>query len=168
MTEEFQPCRVDPSPGRIVSVTMAKQRDDRPEVHPYDGPAGGWGSLRSVEEILVRERDKPDVLRQLARQNKPDGFMCVSCAWAKPADHHPAEFCEEGAKATAWELTTNRTTPEFFQEHSLTELRTWKDYDLEQQGRLTHPLRYDPAIDKYEACSWEEAFDAIGATLKPL
>ena len=37
--------------------------------------------------------------------------MCVSCAWAKPAEHHPFEFCENGAKATLWELTTRRCTP---------------------------------------------------------
>lgn len=147
---------------------MSKQRSDKPEIEPFAGPAGGWGSMRSLAEILRRERVTPDALRQLARQNKPDGFMCASCAWPKPADHHPAEFCEEGAKATAWELTTLRTTPEFFARHTLTELRGWKDYDLEQHGRLTHPLRYDAPSDKYVACSWEEAFDAIGAALRPL
>lgn len=147
---------------------MAKQRSDKPEIKPYNGPAGGWGSVRSLAEILPRQRVSPDALYQLARQNKPDGFMCVSCAWPKPANHHPAEFCEEGAKATAWELTTLRTTPEFFEQHTLAELRCWKDYDLEQHGRLTHPLRYDQGTDKYVACSWEEAFDAIGERLRSL
>ena len=94
--------------------------------------------------------------------------MCVSCSWAKPADYHPFEFCENGAKATLWELTTRRCTPEFFAEHTLTELRGWNDYDLEQQGRLTHPLRYDRASDRYVPCAWEEAFAAIGGELKAL
>ena len=134
----------------------------------YWGPAGGWGSMRSVAEILKREKVGPEAVRELARQNKPKGFACVSCAWPKPADHHPAEFCEEGAKATAWELTSLRTTPDFFRKHTLTELRGWRDYDLEQQGRLTHPLRYDAATDKYVACDWGEAFDAIGASLRAL
>ncbi len=147
---------------------MSKQRADEPEFKAYQGPVGGWGSVRSLAEILPREHVAPDALRQLSRQNKPDGFMCVSCAWPKPADHHPAEFCEEGAKATAWELTKLRTTPEFFEEHRLADLRGWKDYDLEQHGRLTHPLRYDPTTDKYVACSWDEAFDAIAAAIKPL
>ncbi|MEG3087636.1 FdhF/YdeP family oxidoreductase [Sphingomonas sp. PB4P5] len=147
---------------------MAKQHSDKPEITPFMGPAGGWGSVRSLAEIFPRERIPPEALKELARQNKPDGFQCVSCAWPKPADHHPAEFCEEGAKATAWELTTYRTTPEFFAQHTLTELRSWKDYDLEQHGRLTHPLRYDAATDKYVACAWDEAFAEIGATLRPL
>lgn len=146
---------------------MAKQKGDEPSIKPFKGPAGGWGSVRSLAEILPREHIPAEGLRELARQNKPDGFMCVSCAWAKPADHHPAEFCEEGAKATAWELTTLRTTPEFFTENSVTALRGWRDYDLEQHGRLTHPLRYDAAQDRYVACSWEEAFDAIAQDLRP-
>ena len=44
----------------------------------------------------------------------------------------------------------------------------WSDYDLEMQGRLTTPLRYDAATDHYVACGWEEAFAAIGADLKAL
>ncbi len=145
---------------------MAKQRSDKPEVEPFEGPAGGWGSVRSLAEILPREQMPAEGLRELARQNKPDGFMCVSCAWPKPAHPHPAEFCEEGAKATAWELTRHRTTPDFFREHSVSALREWRDYDLEEHGRLTHPLRYDAAQDRYVACAWDEAFDAIAADLR--
>ncbi len=147
---------------------MTKQRGDQPEVAPFDGPAGGWGSVRSLADIIPRERVPPSGVVELVRQNKPEGFVCTSCAWAKPAHHHPFEFCEEGAKATAWDLTSYRTTPEFFQQHTLTELRAWSDYDLEQHGRLTHPLRYDVATDRYVACEWGEAMDAIGAALRPL
>ena len=39
----------------------------------------------------------PAVLDTLRRQNKVEGFMCVSCAWNKPADLHPLAFCEIGA-----------------------------------------------------------------------
>jgi len=134
----------------------------------YDGPAGGWGSVRGIARIFAKELSSPTVLDTLRRQNKPGGFMCVSCAWAKPADHHPFEFCENGAKATLWELTTRRCTPDFFAKHTVAELRGWKDHDLEQQGRLTHPLRYDRASDRYLPCSWDEAFAAIGRELKAL
>ena len=141
--------------------------DEQPiEIKPYNGPAGGWGSLKSVARITAREKLSPEALKELARQNKPEGFMCVSCAWGKPKHPHIAEFCENGAKATAWELTSLRVTPDFFREHTVTELRGWKDYDLEQAGRLTHPLRYDANSDRYVAASWSEAFGAIGAKLK--
>jgi molybdopterin-dependent oxidoreductase alpha subunit len=92
--------------------------------------------------------------------------MCTSCAWAKPAKAHLAEFCENGAKATFWDLTSKRTTPEFFANHTVSELLQWSDHDLENQGRLTHPLRYDNATDKYAPVSWETAFADIGARMK--
>jgi hypothetical protein len=60
----------------------------------YDGPAGGWGSLRGIASIFGKEWDSPTALDTLRRQNKPKGFMCVSCSWAKPADYHAFEFCE--------------------------------------------------------------------------
>jgi molybdopterin-dependent oxidoreductase alpha subunit len=144
---------------------MADERDIG--IEPYAGPAGGWGSMKSLTKIIAREKDAPaEILSQLSRQNKPEGFMCVSCAWGKPAKPHIAEFCENGAKATAWELTSLRVTPDFFTRHSVTELRGWRDHDLEQAGRLTHPLKYDAASDHYVAVSWAEAFADIGAHLK--
>ena len=136
------------------------------QVRSYAGPAGGWGSLKSLYTIMRREETLP--LLQLWRQNKPDGFACVSCAWAKPAKPHPFEFCENGAKATAWEMTRRRATPELFARHSVSEMLQWSDFDLEQCGRLTEPMRYDPASDHYVPVAWDEAFAAIGAALRGL
>lgn len=81
---------------------MTKPR--KGHVKPFKGSAGGWGSVRALADILPREPLGPAALAQLTRQNKTEGFACVSCAWPKPAHSHPAELCEEGAKATAWEL----------------------------------------------------------------
>ena len=141
---------------------------DTPDLTPYPGPAGGWGSLRSVTEIVKREGNAFNVSRELVRQNKTDGFACVSCAWSKPANAHPAEFCENGAKATAWELTSHRADAAFFASHPVADLLKWRDYDLEQQGRLTQPLRYDAASDRYVPVEWAAAFAEIGAELKAL
>ncbi|MCP3442281.1 FdhF/YdeP family oxidoreductase [Bradyrhizobium sp. CCGUVB14] len=138
------------------------------KVEVYDAPAGGWGSLSAVAHILTQEEVAILGSEILLKQNKADGFMCVSCSWAKPAHPHPFEFCENGAKATAWEITGKTVTPEFFAEHTLTELRTWSDHQLEEQGRLTTPMRYEPASDKYLPVDWSEAFRAIGAELNAL
>lgn len=142
--------------------------EEDPDTVHYSGAEGGWGSLRGIVETGWRERTRPGALATLQRQNKVKGFMCVSCAWGKPAKPHTFEFCENGAKATLWELTSRRCTPEVLARHTLTELRTWNDHDLEQLGRLTHPLRYDRESDKYVACEWDEAFAAIGRELKAL
>jgi molybdopterin-dependent oxidoreductase alpha subunit len=76
------------------------------------------------------------------------------------------EVCEQGAKATAWELTSRRVPPEFFADHTLTELENWADHDLESLGRLTHPMRWDAATDKYRSVTWEAAFEEIGKELR--
>ncbi|ADZ68133.1 oxidoreductase alpha, molybdopterin subunit [Brucella melitensis M28] len=104
--------------------------------------------------------------RALLKANQPDGFDCPGCAWGDPEHGSSFEFCENGVKAVAWEATDRRTTPAFFREHTVSKLREWTDYDLENTGRLTHPMRYNTATDKYEAVEWDEAFQAIGGILK--
>ncbi len=132
------------------------------------GPAGGWGSVRSLFKSILRDRVPFSAPRVLLKQNKVDGFMCVSCAWAKPADPRVFEFCENGAKATTWEITSKRATPEFFAAHTVSELETWDDHHLEGAGRLTHPMRWDCNADKYVPVSWEDAFQQIGKELKAI
>ncbi len=60
---------------------------------PYTSASGGWGSAHSVLNILWREQTLINGTRALTKQNKPKGFACVSCAWAKPGDPHALEFC---------------------------------------------------------------------------
>lgn len=134
------------------------------------GPAGGWGSLKGIVQIFGQSWSSAGAVSALAKLNKPEGVMCVSCAWPKPANYSAFEFCENGAKATLWELTSARCTPNFWQDeaHTVSALRGWKDHDLEKTGRLTHPLRYDASTDRYSAVTWDEAFDDIGAKLQQL
>lgn len=56
----------------------------------------------------------------------------------------------------------------FFATRTVSELRGWSDYDLEKQGRLTHPMRYDRAGDKYLPVSRDDAFAEIGGVLNSL
>ncbi len=132
------------------------------------GPAGGWGSIKGIARIFGETWASPGALETLGRLNKPGGMMCTSCAWPKPANYSAFEFCENGAKATLWELTPHRCTPAFWDRHNVTELRDWSDHALESEGRLTAPMRYDAATDRYVETSWDEAFAAIGAELRRL
>ncbi len=139
-----------------------------PVIKPYKGPAGGWGSARSVVDILAREQIPVEGAETITHQNHPDGFQCVSCAWGKPAKPSLVEVCENGVKATAWEITKKRVDEVFFEKHTMGELEGWRDFNLEDAGRLTHPMRWNPASDKYEPVSWESAFEEIGRELKAL
>ncbi|HEY1751715.1 MAG TPA: FdhF/YdeP family oxidoreductase [Caulobacteraceae bacterium] len=143
-------------------------RSKHPKIEPYDGPAGGYGSVKSVTDILLREGIPIEGAEVITHQNKADGYMCVSCAWGKPAVPHPLEVCENGVKATAWEITHHRAGDAFFDKHTLTELEGWGDHELEAAGRLTRPMRWDTASDKYVPISWEAAFAEIGRELRAL
>ena len=160
------------SSGGVVVLEQPDRAMTKSTRHPrikrYDAPSGGYGSAKSVTEILMREGIPVEGSELIAKQNKHDGFMCVSCAWGKPAEPHPAEVCENGVKATAWEVTRHRVGPDFFQKHTLSELEGWQDYKLEEAGRLTEPMRWDRESDKYVPVSWEAAFAEIGRELKAL
>ncbi|QDW65503.1 hypothetical protein FPZ22_00040 [Luteimonas granuli] len=92
--------------------------------------------------------------RALLRTNQPDGFDCPGCAWPDREHGSTFEFCENGAKAVAAEATRHRAGPELFARHSVSTLAEYSDHWLEQQGRLTTPMRYDAASDHYVPASW--------------
>jgi len=135
---------------------------------PYDGPAGGWGALRSVGHALREQRVLVKGARTLLQANQPDGFDCPGCAWPDRNQGSSFEFCENGAKAVAAEATAKRATPEVFAQHSVQWLAGQSDHFLEELGRLTHPMVYDAGTDHYREIGWDEAFALIGRTLQAL
>lgn len=143
--------------------------DDEPVgVKPYTGPAGGWGALRAVARAVREQMGASPDTRALLQVNQPDGFDCPGCAWPDPKHSSSFEFCENGAKAVTWEATPKRVDPDFFAKHSVETLWQWSDYDLEDAGRLTDPLAYDPASDRFVPIAWDEAFARIGAAMRAI
>jgi molybdopterin-dependent oxidoreductase alpha subunit len=134
-------------------------------VGEYEGAAAGWGALKAVADAVRGQLAIVKETRGLLSMNQPHGFDCPGCAWPDPKHTASFEFCENGAKAVSWEATAKRTTPEFFAAHTLSELWNWSDFDLENEGRLTHPMVYDQATDRYLPTSWDEALTKIGAAL---
>ncbi|MGL5815006.1 MAG: FdhF/YdeP family oxidoreductase [Aeromonas sp.] len=129
--------------------------------------AGGFSSLQSTFKQVLRSQKTRQNIKNLLRVNQTDGFDCPGCAWGDNKQG-AFQFCENGAKAVAWESTGKTVGADFFAEHSVRRLATQSDYWLEYQGRLTEPLRYNPASDHYEPVSWDEAFGIIAAKLKSL
>ena len=146
---------------------MKKQREV-PGVRPYDGPAGGWGALRATATAIHQQMESVEAPITLLRTNQPDGFDCPGCAWPDKEHRSTFQFCENGAKAVTWEATTKRVTPEFFAANTVTSLLQKSDYELEDLGRLTHPLVYDRATDTFRPVDWEDAFARIGEILRTL
>ncbi len=137
-------------------------------IRPYHAAAGGWGALFATGKALAEQSVVVNGAETLLRMNQPEGFDCPGCAWPDPKHTSAFEFCENGAKAMAWEATKLRCTPEFFAAHTVSELAGWGDYELEMQGRLTHPMAYDAASDRYLPVSWDEAFARIAGHLTAL
>jgi molybdopterin-dependent oxidoreductase alpha subunit len=138
------------------------------DFEPYTRPAGGWDSLAAVGRALRRQKAVTAGTRGLLKVNQPGGFDCPGCAWPESQPAAALEFCENGAKAIAWEATAKQADPAFFARHTVTDLRARSDHWLEDQGRLVHPMRYNRTTDHYEPVAWDEAFRLISATLASL
>ena len=135
---------------------------------PAHAAAGIPGVLASFAHAY-REMGVRRSLRTLTSLNQKGGFDCQSCAWPDPGGHrHLAEFCENGAKAVAWEATTQRATPELFARYTVAELAERSDHWLGQQGRLTHPLILRRGAAHYEPISWDDAFALVADELNAL
>jgi molybdopterin-dependent oxidoreductase alpha subunit len=139
------------------------------EQKDYRHPTAGWGAARSVAKVLARTHEVVEGSRSLLTMNHENrGFDCPGCAWPDATNGLHLDICENGIKHVTWEMTPKRVGRAFFEAHTVTELTSWDDFSLEDQGRLTEPMRYDAATDKYVPVSWPQAFELVGATLKSL
>ncbi|MFE5793434.1 FdhF/YdeP family oxidoreductase [Streptomyces sp. NPDC056503] len=144
--------------------------DGEPEIRPYHHPAAGWGAAKSVTRFMAREGALPvDGPRAIMKMNhERTGFDCPGCAWPDDTKGLHLDICENGIKHVTWEMTRKRVGREFFAAHPVTELAGWTDHALENEGRLTEPMVYDPATDHYVPIGWKDAFELVGSALRGL
>lgn len=138
------------------------------KIRVYPHPAGGWPALGKSALSMMKQGAFWKGGATMLHANQPDGFDCPGCAWPDAPHFQAIDFCENGVKAVANEITSKRVNREFFAQHTVTALQAWADYELEFTGRLTEPMRYDAAIDHYVPVSWQQAFKDIGTYLKSL
>ncbi len=135
----------------------------------YSHPAAGWPALISSTRKLM---DYQTFLRgglSVFKSNQPHGgFDCPGCAWPDHKSHKAIDVCENGIKVIASETMTKKADARFFARHSITELQGWSGYELEHSGRLSEPLYYDAAQDRYLPISWDAAYQCIAEQLGQL
>lgn len=148
-----------------MSIHHQADQTPAPRYKPYKGPAGGWGALISVAQAWLTSDNALKNLRMMLKTNQNGGFDCPGCAWGDSPESGLVKFCENGAKAVNWEATKRRVDAAFFAKHSVSALLEQSDYWLEYQGRLTEPMRYDPATDRYVPIGWDAAFALIAKHL---
>jgi molybdopterin-dependent oxidoreductase alpha subunit len=167
--------------GMSGSTDMRATTDRGVRAQPPEEPAGSThvsrpksyaGGLPSVLATFSRAYDEMGVrrsVRTLRTVNQKGGFDCQSCAWPDPdGPRRTIEFCENGAKAVAWEATTRRATPELFAQYSVAELSEQSDHWLGETGRLTHPMVLRQGATHYEPIGWDDAFALIADELNAL
>ncbi|HEY5376045.1 MAG TPA: FdhF/YdeP family oxidoreductase [Polyangiaceae bacterium] len=152
----------------IAGAEPPPEERDPEQVRRHKSAAGLYSIYETVKRGL-NEMGTSRSFRTLLKVNQKQGFDCPSCAWPDPdGERKLTEFCENGAKAVASEATLARITPEFFAEHDIPDLLKRSDIWYEQQGRITHPLWRRPGSDRYEAISWDAAFELIARELNAL
>ncbi len=135
----------------------------------YHHPAAAWGAAKSVGLTLVRQGELIKGVRAIFRMNHENGgFDCPGCAWPDDRKGLRMDICENGIKHVTWEMTPKRVTRDFFAAHTVSELMGWSDFALENEGRLTEPMAYNAATDRYELIAWTDAFALIGQKLREL
>ena len=153
-------------PAASSTSSLSTATRDKP---PYDHPAAGFPAVFSSFRYAAKTSGVVRGLRVFLDVNQANGFDCPGCAWPDPAGHRSAfEFCENGARAVAHEADVRRVDAAFFAAHSIEQLRTESDFQLEHHGRLTEPVIKRAGDTHYRPLSWDEAFDVVGTALKSL
>ncbi len=129
--------------------------------------AGGLSSLTSTLKHIIKSQQPQTNVKNLLKANQDKGFDCPGCAWGDQKEQL-LQFCENGAKAIAWESTSKKVDADFFAQHSVKKLQKQSDYWLEYQGRLTQPMKYNSQTDHYEAIEWQDAYQLIANKLNSL
>ena len=148
--------------GRIVDFEDIDE-DDLKVSEPKTS-AAGLTAVGVAFERGLKLAGPSRTVRSMYRVNQPDGVDCPGCAWPESitGDRKKIEFCENGAKALAEENTTRVASPEWWAEHSITELEEKTEYWLGQSGRITHPMMIREGETHYSPITWNEAFRTIG------
>jgi len=151
-------------------VTGNSARKGKPRVGEPKSSAAGLPGITHAMRYALGEMGARRSIQTLSAMNQIHGFDCPSCAWPDPdAEHrHQAEFCENGAKAVAWEATRKQVGAAFFATHSIAELRAQSDHWLEHNGRLTEPMHLAAGATHYTPISWDGALSLVADRLRAL
>src|SRR3984885_4103757 len=160
-------CRLSYSVG---TMSEARIEDEELRIGEPESSAVGVPGVAASMRYALSEMGPARSMRTLLRVNQAAGFDCPSCAWGDPAvkDRSHAEFCENGAKAVAWEATRKRVDAGFFAAHPVSFLRAQTDHWLESNGRLTEPMYLAEGAAHYAPTGGADASRLTAGPLREL
>ncbi len=132
-------------------------------------PAGGLGAIGGSLRAVVRSSPwrAAQALWRLNQEGR-GGFNCPGCAWPEEAERRHIDWCENGVKHVAHEVTSRRIGAEFFAAWPIDKLLEQSDQWLESQGRVVEPLVRRKGSDRYEPIAWQAAFAEVADVLRSL
>ena len=132
--------------------------------------AAGMGAILVSGKYVLEEANIVRGIKALLKLNQKGGFDCPSCAWPDPDDDRSriGEYCENGAKAVAEEITTKSLKADFFAGNSVYDLSLLDDYRIGKKGRIAQPMYLPEGGTHYQPVSWDDAFKKIADHLNKL
>ena len=129
---------------------------------------GGWGAIRYSLKQAGKAGGLWPLLKGLNSKN-----TCKSCALGMGGmkggmrDEKGAfpAVCNKSFLAQASDMQ-KPVAEDFFDKHDIASLQNWSPRDLENSGRLNHPLICEDGQTKYKKISWEQALERLASTLK--
>ena len=82
------------------------------------------------------------------------------------AGHFP-EVCKKSLQAMVADMQ-GAITPDFWNHHSPDKLKRLSPRELENCGRLTHPVLYTPQLQRFQPISWDSAYQRVANKLREL
>lgn len=129
---------------------------------------GGFGAILYSLKMANRAGGLWPMLRALFRKN-----TCKTCALGmggqkgglRDEKGHFPSVCNKSFQAQAADMQ-GAVPEDFFERHTVEELRGWSPRQLERAGRLTRPMLLKEGAEHYHPVSWEEAFDLAAGRLR--
>lgn len=134
----------------------------------HSSAAGGWPAVAKSLQHVYQNMGVFWGTKAMLTANQVQGFDCPGCAWPEGKERSATEFCENGAKIIADSATNKKIGADFFQAHSLSDLKTRSEQWLNAQGRLTEPMYLKAGATHYTPIAWDEAFTIIAEQLHKL
>jgi len=131
---------------------------------------GGWPA---VAYTFRKAREAGGLLKLWRAMRSKNA--CKTCAlgmggqrggMVNEVGHFP-EVCKKSLQAMVADMQ-GAITPEFWQAHPPETLKFLSPRELENSGRLTHPVLYTPQLRRFQPISWEDAYQRITIKLREL
>jgi molybdopterin-dependent oxidoreductase alpha subunit len=153
------------NPSNLPDAEPPRQLEKLKKTAPKDQAVGMTAVANSLKHVN-RQAGATRGAKALYQLNQKGGFDCPSCAWPDPdGERSRFEFCENGAKAVATEITKKRADREFFAEYSVVALGEKSDFWLNDAGRLTEPMLLEKDASHYKPVTWKVAAAIIAEEL---